>query len=65
MAGLGQSAISGVVVRTTDAAILFRNADTGDELWVPRSVCLDGAQASEGDTDLLVADWWLRKEGWL
>jgi hypothetical protein len=36
-----------------------------DERWVPRKVCLDGASLDEGDTDVVVADWWLKQEGML
>lgn len=62
MTGLGQTTISGEVRKTTSSAVLFV-MDNGVELWVPRSVCLDGAEADEGDTDLVVANWWLEKNG--
>lgn len=60
--GFGQTTISGEVKKTTGSAVLFE-LDSGTEIWVPRSVCLDGDAADEGDTDLAVADWWLEKEG--
>lgn len=60
--GFGQTTLSGEVTKTTDSAVLFVT-DDGTELWVPRSVCLDGGSIGEGDTDLVVADWWLEKNG--
>lgn len=39
--------------------------EDGVEHWVPRSVCLDGDALAVGDDDLIVADWWLEKEGLL
>lgn len=60
--GFGQTTLSGEVKKTTASAVLFEMSG-GTEFWVPRSVCLDGDAADEGDTDLIVADWWLEKEG--
>lgn len=60
MTGFGQTTVSGEVKRTTDDAILF--VVNGDEIWVPRSVCLDGSNVEEGDTDLIIANWWAEKE---
>lgn len=60
--GFGQTTLSGEVKKTTDGAVLFVT-DGGVELWVPRSVCLDGSEIDEGDTDIVVADWWLEKNG--
>lgn len=57
----GQTTLSGLVVKTTDAAVLFQ-PDDGAEFWVPRRVCLDGDSLEEADTDIVVADWWLKKE---
>lgn len=62
MRSLGQETVSGEVLDTTAEAILFVR-DDGTEFWVPRSVCIDGDQADEGDTDLIIASWWLKKEG--
>lgn len=61
-ARFAQTTVAGEVIRTTAAAVLFK-LDDGDEVWVPRRVCLDGDSAEEGDTDLVIADWWLEKEG--
>lgn len=60
--GFGQTTLSGHVKVTTDGAILF-DPDDGSEFWVPRRVCLDGNSVEEGDTDIVVADWWLKQEG--
>lgn len=59
----GQTTVEAEVTRTTDAAVLV--TIDGDEHWVPRSVCLSGEDIQEGDTDLIVANWWLQKEGLL
>ncbi|CDZ55051.1 hypothetical protein [Neorhizobium galegae] len=60
--GFGQTTLAGEVTKTTDGAVFFVQ-DNGTELWVPRSVCLQGEDVDEGDTDLVVADWWLEKNG--
>lgn len=60
--GLGQTTLAGEIKRTTGSAIFFV-LDNGTEVWIPRSVCIDGDQADEGDTDLTVANWWLDKNG--
>ncbi len=62
MRSLGQETVSGEVLDTTTEAILFVR-DDGTEFWVPRSVCIDGDQADEGDTDLIIATWWLKRAG--
>ena len=64
MSRLGQTVLAGEVMKTTDAAILFVTED-GTEKWIPRRVCIDGASIDEGDTDVIVADWWLKQEGML
>lgn len=60
--GFGQTTLSGEVKKTTDDAVLFQT-DDGTEFWVPRSVCLDGQEIDEGDTDIVIADWWLEANG--
>lgn len=61
--GFGQTTIEAEIIRATDAAVLI---DLGDrEVWVPRSVCLEGDMLDVGDTDLIVADWFIEKEGLL
>lgn len=62
--GFDQTTLAGEVVRTTSSAILFKR-DDGTEFWVPRRCCLQGEDIDAGDTDLVVADWWLEKEGLL
>lgn len=59
---LGQTILSGDVTKVTDGAVLFEQAD-GTETWIPRSVCIDGEDVEVGDSDLIVADWWLDKNG--
>ena len=61
---LGQTTLDCLVVKTTPHAVLIMTEDF-DERWVPRKVCLDGASLDEGDTDVVVADWWLKQEGML
>jgi len=63
MARFAQTTIEAEITRATDRAVLI--VYEGDEVWVPRSVCLEGDSLSVGDTDLIVADWWLEKEGLL
>lgn len=61
--GFGQSTIEAEIIRATDAAVLV---DLGDrEIWIPRSVCLEGDALDVGDTDLIVADWFAKQEGLL
>lgn len=63
MARFAQSTIDAEIIRAADRAVLIVYEDA--EVWVPRSVCLEGNSISVGDTDLIVADWWLEKEGLL
>ena len=59
-----QTTINAEIRKATDKAVLIATED-GTEHWVPRSVCLDGDALAVGDDDLIVADWWLEKEGLL
>ena len=61
--GFGQTTIEAEITRATDAAVLVELDDR--EVWIPRSVCLEGDALDVGDTDLIVADWFLEKEGLL
>ena len=61
--GFGQTTIEVEITRATDAAVLVELDDR--EVWIPRSVCLEGDALDVGDTDLIVADWFLEKEGLL
>lgn len=54
--------VGGEAVRTTDMAVLIRD-DSGEEHWVPRSVCRDGDSLEVGDTDIEVQRWFAEKEG--
>ncbi len=51
------------VVKETGEAFLF-DID-GEETWVPKSVCEDANEISEGDVnlDVEIAVWFVRKEG--
>lgn len=59
----------GKVIRTTDAAVLVapqRNDGVETlfgEQWFPRKVVLDGENVEEGDEDLEIAKWFIRKHG--
>jgi hypothetical protein len=61
--GFGQTTLDGLVLKSTDAAILWQPAEGGEEFWIPRKVCLDGDALEDGDEDIAVADWWLDQEG--
>lgn len=50
------------IVRTTAKAVLVRFTD-GRETWIPRSACEGGDDLEEGDTDIVVANWFIEKEG--
>lgn len=50
------------VIRTTTSAVLVRFTDLR-EIWIPRSVCEAGHDLSDGDTDIVVADWFIEREG--
>ena len=50
------------IIRVSEKAVLVRFIDLR-EIWIPRSVCENGADLDEGDTDLVVADWFINKEG--
>ena len=52
--GFGQTTIAAEIIRTTDAAVLIDFEDR--EVWIPRSVCLEGDTLDVGDTDLIVAN---------
>ena len=53
------------VVRETDKALLVELEDTGEELWVPRSLIHDDSEVwAEGQTgELVVAAWWAEQSG--
>lgn len=62
-ARFAQTTINAEITKATDKAVLI--SVDGEDHWVPRSVCLDGDALAVGDDDLIVADWWLEKEGLL
>ena len=49
------------VIRTTQKAVLVRLDDL-TEIWIPRSVCLDGDDIVDGDEDISVQAWWAEQE---
>jgi hypothetical protein len=50
------------IIMTNYKAVLVR-LDTLDEVWIPRSVCIDGDELAEDDTNIEVQAWWIEKEG--
>ncbi len=61
-ARFAQTTLDAEVTRTTEAAVLVR-LESGEEKWIPRSVCLEGDALDVGDSEVIVADWWIEKEG--
>lgn len=57
--GFDFTTITCEVLKLRDASFLIRIH--GEERFVPRRVCLDSDGV--GDTDLIIADWWLKQEG--
>jgi hypothetical protein len=51
-----------VVLRTSRRAVLVRTDDLA-EVWIPKSVCIDGDDLEEGDKDISVRSWWAEQEG--
>lgn len=50
-----------VIIRTTRKAVLVRTGDM-DEVWIPRSCCIDGEDLEEGNEDVSVQSWWAEQE---
>ena len=56
------------VIRETDLALLVSFEDTGNELWVPKSVIHDNSEVWRGidkHGTLVVEAWWAQKEDML
>lgn len=49
-----------IVKRCTPKAVLVQR-ESGDMMWVPRSVSLDGADIHINDEDISIDEWWLKK----
>jgi hypothetical protein len=49
------------VIHMTDKAVLLEMHPSGEELWVPRSVCEGGTILDLGDTDVRVHRWFADK----
>lgn len=62
-ARFAQTTIHAEIIKTTEKAILI--LIDGGERWVPRAVCLEGDGLEAGDSDVIIADWWLEREGML
>lgn len=60
---MATTTLSGLVTKTTAKAILFLAVGDDTAFWVPRSACRDGDNVDDDDTDLIVENWWLRREG--
>jgi len=56
-------AIRGEVTRTTSAAVMIRHTDSDRDVWVPRSILLDGDALDIGDIDIVCPTWFARREG--
>jgi len=55
--------VEGVVQSCTPKAIRLHVASANESLWIPRSVCNNGANIVVKDEDISVAEWWLEKQG--
>lgn len=57
--------VNGLCKHETVKAILFEDAGSGEEFWIPKSVIDEDSEvqglADEGT--LIVAEWWAEKEG--
>jgi len=52
------------IVKATAKAVLVRFSTAGRaDVWIPRSVCEDGDALEEGDTDVVVQEWFAEREG--
>lgn len=61
MTDLGQKLIEGDVIQTTEKAVLIEVDD--HEFWIPRSAIVMGDAVAAGDTEIVVANWFLKKAG--
>jgi hypothetical protein len=57
------SPYKGEVLRTTPSAVHFKFDVDDVERWVPRSVCEHGDDIETGDNEIVIKDWWAKKEG--
>lgn len=57
--------VQGTVGRVTDKAILLTIPTPfgGNDVWIPRKVVRHGDQVKVGDTDIMVKEWFVKKEG--
>lgn len=54
--------VEGEIIRTTERAVLVKLWDSDEEVWIPRSCC-EESDLQAGDEDIMVARWFLEKEG--
>lgn len=59
----GHVTLAGEVLIARPHSVLFRNDEDDREHWIPRAVCVDGDTLDEGDTDVIVGAWFVKKEG--
>ncbi len=62
MSSTDYTIIEGTVIAETDKAVCLQR-DDDEDIWIPRSVIDGGDAMEEQDTDPLVADWFIDKEG--
>jgi hypothetical protein len=55
--------VDGSVTKVTAKAVLYVSKAAKTEHWIPRSVIEDGDDIEEGEQEMLVAEWFLDKEG--
>lgn len=55
---------NGKVIRSTDMALLVK-LDTGEEVWIPKSVIHDDSECYEdgGEGTVVVHSWWAERNG--
>lgn len=55
------------VIRATDKALFVHIDDGDEEVWVPKSCIHDDSEVYAADSEpgeLVVVEWFARKEGW-
>ena len=54
-----------VAIHATAKALLVRVPDLGEDLWIPQSVIDDESEIFDVDHkgELVIKEWWARKEG--
>ena len=54
------------VVAESEKAICVSASDLDEETWIPKSQIHDDSEVWKNgqEGDLIVTDWWARKQGW-